>query len=152
MTKYCLKANTDCWDGEGSPDGKTVLDPEDDAAHVQLGGKWRIPTMKEMEALLALKSKEDYTWEEFGEVAGVRITSKSTGAVLLLPAAGYRDNTSVLTAKLACQYWSSTGFLGGSYIGPYDASSLFFRKGATIGSGTAYDPRNRGFSIRPVTE
>lgn len=152
LTKYCLKANTDCWDGEGSPDGKTVLDPEDDAAHVQLGGKWRIPTMKEMEALLALKSNEDYTWEEFGEVAGVRITSKSTGAVLLLPAAGYRDNTSVLTAKLACQYWSSTGFLGGAYMGPYDASSLFFMKGATIGSGTAYNPRNRGFSIRAVTE
>ena len=152
LTKYCLKANTDCWDGEGSPDGKTVLDPEDDAAHVQLGGKWRIPTMKEMEALLALKSTEDYTWEEFGEVAGVRITRKSTGAVLLLPAAGYRDNTSVLSAKLACQYWSSTGFLGGAYMGPYDATVLFFRKGATIGSGTAYDPRNRGFSIRPVTE
>ena len=152
LTKYCLKANTDCWDGEGSPDGKTVLDPEDDAAHVQLGGKWRIPTMKEMEALLALKSTEDYTWEEFGEVAGVRITRKSTGAVLLLPAAGYRDNTSVLSAKLLCQYWSSTGFLGGAYMGPYDATVLFFRKGATIGSGTAYDPRNRGFSIRPVTE
>ncbi|MBR1574170.1 MAG: Ig domain-containing protein [Bacteroidales bacterium] len=152
LTKYCNKANTDCWDGEGSPDGKTVLDPEDDAAHVQLGGKWRMPTMKEMEALLALKSKEDYTWEEFGEVAGVRITRKSTGAVLLLPAAGYRDNTSVLSAKLTCQYWSSTGFLGGAYMGPYDATVLFFRKGATIGSGTAYDPRNRGFSIRPVTE
>ena len=152
LTKYCLKANTDCWNGEGSPDGKTVLDPEDDAAHVQLGGKWRMPTLKEMEALLALKSNEDYTWEEFGEVAGVRITRKSTGAVLLLPAAGYRDNTSVLTAKLACQYWSSTGFLGGSYLGPYDATVLFFRKGATIGSGTAYDPRYRGFSIRPVTE
>ena len=152
LTKYCLKANTDCWDGEGSPDGKTVLDPEDDAAHVQLGGKWRMPTMKEMDALLALKSNEDYTWEEFGEVAGTRITRKSTGAILLLPAAGYRDNTSVLSAKLSCQYWSSTGFLGGAYMGPYDATVLFFRKGATIGSGTGYDPRNRGFSIRPVTE
>ena len=152
LTKYCLKANTDYWDGEGSPDGKTVLDPEDDAAHVQLGGKWRMPTLKEMEALLALKSNEDYTWEEFGEVAGVRITRKSTGAVLLLPAAGYRDNTSVLTAKLACVYWSSTGFLGGSYLGPYDASGLFIIKNSMIGSRTAYDPRNRGFSIRPVTE
>ena len=151
LTKYCLKANTDCWDGEGSPDGKTVLDPEDDAAHVQLGGKWRMPTLKEMEALLAL-SKEDYSWEEFGDVAGVRITRKSTGAVLLLPAAGYCDNTSVLTAKLTCWYWSSTGFLGGTYLGSYDAFSLFFRKNATIGSGTAYDLRNRGFSIRPVTE
>ena len=152
LTKYCLKANTDCWDGEGSPDGKTVLDPEDDAAHVQLGGKWRMPTMKEMDALLALKSNEDYTWEEFGEVAGTRITRKSTGAILLLPAAGYRDNTSVLSAKLSCQYWSSTGFLGGSYFGPYDASGLFIIKNSMIGSRTAYDPRNRGFSIRPVTE
>ena len=153
LTKYCLKANTDCWDGEGSPDGKTVLDPEDDAAHVQLGGKWRMPTVKEMDALLNLKGNEDYTWEEFGEVNGVRITRKSTGAVLLLPAAGYYEDTSVLSAKFTCQYWSSTGFLGGAYMGPYDAIVLFFWKNATLmPSGTAYDPRYRGFSIRPVTE
>ena len=111
-----------------------------------------MPTVKEMDALLNLKGKEDYTWEEFDGVSGVRITRKSTGAVLLLPAAGYYEDTSVLSAKFTCEYWSSTGFLGGAYMGPYDASALFINKNSMIGSRTGYDPRYRGFSIRPVTE
>ena len=154
LTKYCLKANTDYWDGEGTPDGKTVLDPEDDAAHVQLGGKWRMPTSKEMEALLALKGNEDYTWEHFGEVDGLRITRKSTGVALLLPAAGYYNNTSLDLAGSAGQYWDATGYTGGYFfVVPDNASSLFFMKDATLApSGTGYNPRNRGFSIRPVTE
>ncbi|MBR1510281.1 MAG: Ig domain-containing protein [Bacteroidales bacterium] len=154
LTKYCLASNTDYWDGEGTPDGKTVLDPEDDAAHVQLGGKWRMPTRKEMEALCALKNNEDYTWEHFGEVSGIRITCKSTGVVLLLPAAGYCDNTSISLVKSAGLYWSATGYTGGYFFNVQDnASSLSFMKDATLNPyGTGYNPRNRGFSIRPVTE
>ena len=154
LTKYCLASNTDYWDGEGSPDGKTVLDPEDDAAHVQLGGKWRMPTSKEMEALLALKGNEDYTWEHFGEVDGLRITRKSTGVALLLPAAGYYNDTSLALAGSAGQYWDATGFTGGYFFNiPDNANSLFFMKDATLApSATGYNPRNRGFSIRPVTE
>lgn len=153
LTKYCLASKTDYWDGEGSPDGKTVLDPEDDAAHVQLGGKWRMPTLKEMEALCALKNNEDYTWEHFGEVDGLRITRKSTGVALFLPAAGYYDNTSLALVGSAGQYWDATGYLSGAYFGPSEASNLSFMKNATLfPSGTSYNPRNRGFSIRPVTE
>ena len=154
LTKYCLARLTDYWDGEGTPDGKTVLDPEDDAAHVQLGGKWRIPTLKEMEALCALKNNEDYTWAHFGEVSGIRITRKSTGVALLLPAAGYYNNTSLALAGSAGQYWDATGFTGGYFfVVPDNASSLFFMKDATLApSGTGYNPRNRGYSIRAVTE
>ena len=32
-------------------DSKTVLDPEDDAAHVNMGGNWRMPTFKEYKEL-----------------------------------------------------------------------------------------------------
>ena len=32
-------------------DSKTVLDPEDDAAHVNMGGNWRMPTVEECEEL-----------------------------------------------------------------------------------------------------
>ena len=32
--------------------GKTVLDPEDDAAHVNWGGSWRMPTKAEWQELL----------------------------------------------------------------------------------------------------
>ena len=39
-------------------DGKTVLDPEDDAAHVILGGGWRLPTDAELKEL-----NDNCTWE-----------------------------------------------------------------------------------------
>lgn len=51
LTKYCPVDKPDYWGGAGSPDGKTVLDLEDDVAHVKLGGKWRLPTREEWEAL-----------------------------------------------------------------------------------------------------
>ena len=34
-------------DDLGLVDNKTLLDPEDDVAHVKLGGKWRMPTAEE---------------------------------------------------------------------------------------------------------
>ena len=33
-------------------DSKTILDPEDDAAHVNMGGNWRMPTSEEYDELL----------------------------------------------------------------------------------------------------
>jgi hypothetical protein len=33
LIKYCPTGKQSYWDGSGSPDGKIVLDPEDDAAH-----------------------------------------------------------------------------------------------------------------------
>ena len=41
ITKYCTKSN---YGYNRFTDGKTVLDQEDDAAHVNLGGNWRMPT------------------------------------------------------------------------------------------------------------
>lgn len=45
VTKYCLNSNY------GDYDEKTILDPEDDAATVNLGTDWRIPTESEMREL-----------------------------------------------------------------------------------------------------
>ena len=44
MTKYCTES-TYTYGYNGFTDGKTVLNLEDDAAHVNLGGKWRMPTI-----------------------------------------------------------------------------------------------------------
>ena len=44
LTKYCLGDQSYYWNGEGTPDGKTVLDPEDDPAITNWGGTWRTPT------------------------------------------------------------------------------------------------------------
>lgn len=52
LTKYCSDSYY------GTPDYKTVLDPEDDAAHVNWGSRWRTPTEHEWEIL-----KAECTWE-----------------------------------------------------------------------------------------
>ena len=48
MTKY------------NSTDGKSTLDPEDDAAHVNMGGDWRMPTKDEISELLQNTTQELY--------------------------------------------------------------------------------------------
>ena len=72
LSKYC------------AADGKTVLDAEDDAAWVNMGGSWRMPTKAEIEELVATKSNTtDYTWEKVGD-SGWRVTRKSTGKSIFL--------------------------------------------------------------------
>lgn len=41
LTKYCNNAS---YGDNGFTDNKTTLEPEDDAAHVNWGGSWRMPT------------------------------------------------------------------------------------------------------------
>ena len=45
LTKYCTDSLY------GTVDNKTTLDPEDDAATQIMGGKWRMPTSKELDEL-----------------------------------------------------------------------------------------------------
>ena len=64
-------------------DGKTVLDLEDDAAHVIMGGNWRIPTYEHYEELLNNTSS---SWITQDGVNGRLFTSKLNGNSLFLPA------------------------------------------------------------------
>lgn len=47
LTKYCPSNHSECWGGSGAPDGKTQLEPNDDAAYVSTNGRWRMPTWEE---------------------------------------------------------------------------------------------------------
>ena len=97
-------------------EGKTVLEPQDDAAYFNLGGKWRMPTNDEWTALLnTKKNTEDYTWTwcdgsaekyEGTDVEGWKIVRNSTSATLFLPAAG--DRVGVTFRRSIGLYWSST--------------------------------------------
>ena len=85
LTKYC--SMDEYWAGSGSPDCKAVLDPEDDAAHVRLGGSWRMPTMEECEEL-----SFECTWSYtvLNGVMGHKVTGPN-GNSIFLPAAGWWD-------------------------------------------------------------
>lgn len=72
-------------------DGKWILEPEDDAAHVKLGGKWRMPNMSEATDLYAYLN---YEWTTLNGVEGMKFTNKSDpDKWIFLPASGQMQNT-----------------------------------------------------------
>lgn len=85
-------------------DGKRRLEPEDDAAAVNWGGKWRMPTNEEWAELLDPKNCEfaavDSSWLASGAsgFAGTVVHSKITGNRIYLPAYSY------WAANLGCPY------------------------------------------------
>ena len=91
-TKYLGSANSS-YAASGSllanPE-KKVLDPEDDAAHVNWGGNWRMPTGEECKELQN-HSKTVWTEAEINGVHGVKIESLVpgfTGNWIFMPLAG----------------------------------------------------------------
>lgn len=75
LTKYCGSAY---YGNDGFTDGKSVLEPEDDAAHVNLGGKWRMPTYEEI-SMLENSSYFKQEWVVENGVGGIRVTSLANG-------------------------------------------------------------------------
>ena len=49
--KFSIDGSSSNFSKYNASDSKTVLDPEDDAAHVNMGGNWRIPTFDEYKEL-----------------------------------------------------------------------------------------------------
>ncbi len=138
LTKY----NTNSQYGyDGFTDGKTVLDPEDDAARVNLGGKWRMPTKEEQDEL---RSKCSSEWTQVNGINGRKVTGPN-GNSIFLPASGVRQDTSRKSVGSYGYYWSSS--LYPDY--PFGAFLLSVSSSTFKGS---YNFRSYGISVRPVTE
>jgi hypothetical protein len=143
MTKYCTDSS---YGNNGFTDNKTELDPQDDAAYVNWGPAWRMPS----EAQFAELFNSNYTtttWTTQNGVYGRLITSKKegyTGNCVFLPAAGCRSNSSLNFAGSYGVYWSRT--LNESY--PIYAWYLYFDSSDvyTLNGSCRYD----GLSVRPV--
>lgn len=144
MTKYCLSSENGFG---GFTDGKSVLDPEDDAAHVKLGGKWRMPTEAEMDELIATNENPGYrwTWKTLNGHNGWEIVCLANGNSLFFPAVGF--------------FWISLHPLGDGYYwtSTLDASGSdnarhmgFYSKEVYAGMWTGRITRDHGLCIRPV--
>ena len=78
---------------------------EQDAAHVNLGGNWRMPTGDEFQELL---ENCDVTWTDDYNgtaVAGLVFTSKVNGNSIFLPATGYCCDSLVNNVGSFSFYW-----------------------------------------------
>ena len=121
----------------GTVDNKTVLDPEDDAAHVNWGGIWRMPTDAEW---TELRTKCTLTWTSENGVHGTLFTGPN-GKSIFLPEAGYRYGTGLDFAGWGF-YWSSS----------FPMDDQFYAFGVSF-CGDVYQNlggRFDGYSVRPV--
>ena len=134
LTKYCTDSSC------GTVDNKKVLESSDDVAHVKWDGNWRMPTNAEMTELLGYCT---WTWTTQGGKNGYKVTSKKNGNSIFLPAAGYRNGSSLYNAGSYGYYWSSS--LDTSY--PNDACYVGFDSSDV---NRYYDDRYYSRSVRPV--
>ncbi len=143
-TKYVPKSYADQYGFKGFYDGKTVLDIEDDVAHVKLGGKWRMPTDAEWDELRNTDNCT-WTWTTQNGVNGCKVTSKKNGNSIFLPAAGFRYVADLYNVGSHGDYWSSSL----TTYDPNGAFGLHFDSSSVRRSGPA---RCIGQSVRPVSE
>ena len=122
--------------------GQTELQPEDDAATANWGSDWQMPSLDQIRELFN-SSYTTTVWTQVNGVNGRKITSKSNGNSIFLPAAGYRYGTSLNDAGSAGYYLSSSLYPSGSsrtyYLG-------FHSDYWSWGNGG----RNYGRSVRAV--
>lgn len=97
LTKYCDRG------AYGKLDGKLSLELEDDAAHVNWGGDWHMPTQEEFQELMENCTFEWITLENGNKA--YKITG-SNGNSIILPRAGRYNGESLSSSNF--YYWSST--------------------------------------------
>lgn len=82
------------------------LEPDDDAAHVALGGKWRTPTPEEWEALLKSCTITEKTVDG---IKGVKlIMNNSPYNSLFFPYTGYKEGSNTVGTGFG-YYWTNHG-------------------------------------------
>ena len=140
LTKY----NTDS--SYGTVDNKTQLDLSDDAAHVNWGGDWRMPTEAEWTEL-----REQCTWTRTTQngVKGYKVTSKKVSYSknsIFLPAAGCRYDSDLSYAGSVGYYWSSSLKAGN----PDNACDMYLDSSDVLYVFMYFGYRSCGRSVRPV--
>ncbi|MCQ2218704.1 MAG: hypothetical protein MJZ33_09545 [Paludibacteraceae bacterium] len=142
MTKYCSQSRYGTY---GTVDNLTTLLPEDDAATVNWGDAWRMPTSAEQDEL-----REGCDWEWTDDYNGTGVagrigTSKTNGNTIFLPAAGYRYNGSLDSVGYYGSYWSSCLFMDNNHGGYVLCFHSYY-----IGWDCSVD-RQDGRSVRAVS-
>ena len=132
ITKYCDDSSY------GTVDNKTILEPSDDAATVNWGYGWRMPTHEEQ---MELREKCKWTWTTCNGVKGYKVVGPN-GNSIFLPAAGYRSDSSINYAGSEGFFWV---LLNESV--PNYARGMYFSSGYNDDSS---DLRCSGFSVRAV--
>ena len=139
FTKYCTDASSG---DNGFIDNKTVLEPEDDAATANWGDVWRMPTDAEW---TELREQCAWTWTTQNGMNGYQVASKTNGNSIFLPAAGFRNGTSLYLQGRRGYYSSSSlleNYSDNVWIVTFNHEEVYRHS----------NNRNNGLSVRPVQD
>lgn len=143
FTKYSIDPNN------GFVDNLITLEPDDDAAHIKWGGKWRMPTAQECRELV---SNCTWSYSTLNGRKGCYVTNKETGMSIFLPAGGYYSTDIGYSGNnISGSIWSSSlppGMIG---ISGGNINSNYLSFGSSGGSVLA-NSRAAGRTIRAVCD
>lgn len=120
-------------DTYGKVDNKTVLDSNDDAAYVNIGTFWRMPTQIEIDEMIANCER---TWVNINGVRCEKFTSKINQHYIIVPNSGYCE--SGIKSSNFSYFWSST-------LWEYPTNAYYYYIGLT-----STRERYCGMPVRPV--
>ena len=143
---YKYGSSADALTKYNTADNRRELEADDDAAAVNWGGTWHVPTEADWEELCDPANCK-WEWTRVGDAAGYRVTSKKPGytdKTIFLPTGGYCLGREVKGAGSAGYYWSALR------NGPFRERAIclhFLEKFVGIGNNGF---RTCGFTVRPV--
>jgi len=114
------------------------IDLQHDAARVNMGSPWKMPTREQFEELFESCT---VTRKNVGGVNGLVLTSKINGKTIFFPASGSYGGTSLYNRGSIGYYWSSR------WVSTALAYYLYFYSGNVY---PASDSRGYGFALRAV--
>lgn len=125
-----------------SSDNKTILDPENDAAHVNWGGKWRMPTKEEQDELC---NNCTWTWTKQNGVDGYNVIGPN-GNSIFLPVTGYMYDSYI-------HYESNGYYLSSSLVTIWDdLGCAYFLLFDSEDVRVDMNFRSYGLFVRPVCQ
>ena len=110
ITKYC---DYSTYGYNGLVDNKLVLDIEDDAAYVNWGPSWRMPTFEQLQELIDFCT---WTWINWNNVNGVLLYGPN-GNTMFMPATGVIWESTFYPNP---SYWSCMNGSGAEAFHAYD--------------------------------
>lgn len=139
LTKYC---NNSYYGHNDFTDDLNVLEPEDDAATVNMGDSTRTPTIEEWMELINNTTSE---WTQVNGVKG-RTFKAANGNSIFLPATGYYEGTGTWSVQSRGIYWSASL---DTETSPRNAQVFDF---SSVRHEKAIYYRSSGFAVRAVCE
>ena len=151
LNKYCTNSTY------GLEDGKKELEPEDDAATVNWGSDWCMPSFDQMEELYNYENTTAEVTTQNG-VYGLLITSLKNGNTLFLPATRKRIDVDLEDVDYLGNYWTRSLIPEDilipetKFLRTYPTAYYYYKDQSDGRTTLVYGTQSRiyGMAVRPV--